>query len=65
MLEDAIAEVESSYLDEIDDDPIAELANIFDYSRRLPILETAALNLRPTRRLLFRLPCGRLRLSLP
>jgi hypothetical protein len=40
VLEDAIAEVERSHFAEVDDDPIAELANIFDYSRRPPIVET-------------------------
>jgi hypothetical protein len=44
VLEDAIAEVESSYFDEVDDDPIAELANIFDYSRRPPLVGTVAPN---------------------
>ena len=29
VLEDAIAEVESSYFDQVDDDPIADLANVF------------------------------------
>ena len=47
VLEDAIAEVERSYFDEIDDDPIVELANIFDHSRQPATRETAALEAAP------------------
>jgi hypothetical protein len=47
-LEDAIAEVESSYFDEVDDDPIADLANIFDHARLPEANETAVLDVVPS-----------------
>jgi hypothetical protein len=47
VLEDAIAEVEGSYVDEVEDDPTAELANIFDESRQPAVRETAALETAP------------------
>jgi hypothetical protein len=50
-LEDAIAEVEGSYFDE---DPIAELANIFGHSRRPTMVESVAPNTAPDTEAAFR-----------